>query len=700
MVLESKLFRKIVFIILSIVAFWFLIFYFVAVPLMKKTVYNLEEQAAKTNLNNIYEIVKTDHLGIEAYKHYAISAHKKDIKHAVCLAISDIKHYYNLTSSGKMNEQQAKKLVLSSISNWRYGNDNYIFVLSTNGTVLAHPDKHFLNKNVMKLKDIYGEFFIQKIIKTAMTNPDGGFVKYWWKKLDSIRPVEKVTYAKMFSPWHWVIGSGVYIDDVENELKRRKKIAINELRKVLKDIKMGGNGYIFIFRGDGTMIVHPNPTLEGKDVNNVINRLNGKNLTEELKKAAKTGKCVRYLWDKPSDPGHYVYKKIAWVKYFKPLDWYIVSSIYENDLMQGAVILTDRITVVFFIAAGVSFLIAYITFRKIIRPVNKLSELALQVKNGNLNARSDIKRDDELGVLSDVFNDMIQQLSDHIENLDKKVAERTEELHKKNQELENTLKKLKETQKQLIESEKMAALGSLVAGVAHEVNTPIGIGVTAASHLNLKAKEFMKKYKEGTLKRSDFEKFMETLEQSTEIILSNLERAAELIRSFKKIAVDQSIDEKRKINLKNYLKELLLSLRPKWKKTKHQVVLECPDNIEIETYPGAISQIITNLISNSLIHAFDSKKEGIMKIQVGKKDGKIILRYSDNGKGIPEDIQEKIFDPFFTTKRGQGGTGLGLHILYNIVTRKLNGNIKCISKPGEGTTFVIEFPEEVGGVSK
>lgn len=274
------------------------------------------------------------------------------------------------------------------------------------------------------------------------------------------------------------------------------------------------------------------------------------------------------------------------------------------------------------------------------------------------------------------------------ENLEQLVEQRTAELSQ-------TLSNLKATQKQLVESEKMAALGGLVAGVAHEINTPIGIGITAASLLAEKATEFFEMYKTGQMKRSQLEKFLDTAMQSSSMVLSNLNRAADLIQSFKQVAVDQSSEKQRTFNLKQYLCEILVSLRAKLKTTRHRVEVRGDETLTLNTYPGALSQIVTNLVMNSLTHAYSSPEDAGHLVFDFKQEGdQIIFEYSDDGKGIPQEHLSKIFDPFFTTKRGQGGSGLGLHIVYNLVTQKLNGTIEGESQVGAGTKFVIKLPLE------
>ncbi|MCQ2603950.1 MAG: PAS domain-containing sensor histidine kinase, partial [Spirochaetia bacterium] len=279
--------------------------------------------------------------------------------------------------------------------------------------------------------------------------------------------------------------------------------------------------------------------------------------------------------------------------------------------------------------------------------------------------------------------------------LERRVSQRTEELESANGALKESLVKLKETQQSLVEAGKMASLGVLVAGVAHEVNTPVGIGVTAASLLQEQTNIFEKKYKANQMKRSDLENYLATAKDSANVILENLRRASERISSFKQVAVDQTSQDIRKFNLKEYVAEILVSIKPAYKKTKHTVVLNGDDDVNIISAPGAFSQIFTNLVMNSLKHGFEGVEAGIMSIDISKRSDCVEIIYADNGVGMSREIVEKIFDPFFTTKRGLGGSGLGMNIVYNLVTRTLGGDIRCESSVGGGSRFYIRLPYEI-----
>ncbi len=276
--------------------------------------------------------------------------------------------------------------------------------------------------------------------------------------------------------------------------------------------------------------------------------------------------------------------------------------------------------------------------------------------------------------------------------LEQRVAERTSELQETNSGLHDALERLKNTQGQLIQSEKMALLVSLVAGVAHEINTPVGLGLTAATHLEMLSQDFEARYHQGVIKRSELENYLKRVSEATQAIVQNMQTAAQRTKSFKDIAVDQASGEKRIFNLKTYLDEILLNLRPKLKRTAHKVHVSCPDDLLVHSFPGAFSQIFSNLILNSFIHGFKEKPQGEIRIEIQPQDNTLLMCYHDNGTGMTQEQCTRVFEAFFTTKREQGGSGLGMNIVHNLVTKKLNGSIDCESLPGIRTSFIIQIP--------
>ena len=269
-----------------------------------------------------------------------------------------------------------------------------------------------------------------------------------------------------------------------------------------------------------------------------------------------------------------------------------------------------------------------------------------------------------------------------------------DDLRASKEKAETALIELSETQKNLIDSERLAALGGLVAGVAHEVNNPIGISLTVASSLARRADQFEGELKSDVpLRRSQLEEFVTASRDAARKLVANLLRAAELIQSFKQVAVDRSHAERRQFNLDEATGQIVASLRPVLKKAPITVAVDVPAGLTVDGYPGSYGQILTNLFLNAANHAFPAGQAGTIAITAkpqGEDDIEIV--FADNGTGMTPDVQRQAFDPFFTTRRNDGGTGLGLHIVHNLVTQQLSGRMMLESGPGQGTTFRIIMP--------
>lgn len=273
-----------------------------------------------------------------------------------------------------------------------------------------------------------------------------------------------------------------------------------------------------------------------------------------------------------------------------------------------------------------------------------------------------------------------------------------QELARRKAEAEEALTKLRQAQETLVQAEKLASLGALVGGVAHEINTPVGIALSCASHLADATTHMRKLFEADDIGVEDFERYMETAADTTQLILGNCERAAALIRSFKQVAVDRTSAERRRFELASYIGETLASLKPRIRQAGHQVDIDCPSGLMVEGYPGALSQVLTNFVMNSIVHGYDEGQSGHLSITVDQPSPELVrLVYADDGRGIAEEHRTRIFDPFFTTRRGAGGTGLGLHIVYNLVTGPLEGQLSVDSGAGQGTRFTLIFPRQASG---
>jgi len=279
---------------------------------------------------------------------------------------------------------------------------------------------------------------------------------------------------------------------------------------------------------------------------------------------------------------------------------------------------------------------------------------------------------------------------------DRKKSE--QEILKARDAAEAALKDLRETQASLIEAEKLAALGRLVAGVAHEVNNPVGISLTVASALQRRNEQFAAEFAHGDLRRSSLNEFLRLNHEAAEQLVANLNRAAELVQSFKQVAVDRNFSDRRQFNLRDLTEQVVTSLRPGLGKQNLSLTVDCPDDLQMNSYPGPYGQVLTNLFVNALAHAFPSggmtkENPGRVEIRVAPVGPDTVeIIFTDNGRGMSDDIRRRAFDPFFTTRRDQGGAGLGLHIVYNIVTSRLGGRISLSSEEGKGTQVRLLLP--------
>ena len=267
-----------------------------------------------------------------------------------------------------------------------------------------------------------------------------------------------------------------------------------------------------------------------------------------------------------------------------------------------------------------------------------------------------------------------------------------DEIKRRSVELAEANAKLSQAQEQLVQSSKLAALGALVAGIAHELNTPIGNSVLVASTFQESLSEFEKSLAKG-ITRGQLQAFVDRTREGTEILVRSLARAAELVASFKQVAVDRTSVNRRRFNLKDTVAEILLTLSPVLRKTPHCVEAHIPDELVLDSYPGPLGQVLTALFNNALVHAFDGVAQGVISIDAElEEENSVRIVVRDNGKGIAGEHIGRVFDPFFTTRLGQGGSGLGLSVAYNLVNGILGGRIEVESPPGQGACFTLRLP--------
>jgi len=347
---------------------------------------------------------------------------------------------------------------------------------------------------------------------------------------------------------------------------------------------------------------------------------------------------------------------------------------------------------IFTLVGGVMILVTIVIYarRSIFTPMVAISDSINRLRSGQRDFEIiESDRNDEIG---DIINSLRQFQTELTELDELRKAEKgmQERLKEERDKLSDALANLEQTQDKLLASEKLASLGSLVAGVAHEINTPIGVSVTMSSHLQDNVNELMKAIKEGQLKQSFLDQFESEANEAFTVMGSSLEKASHLIQNFKQVATDQSSSSRRQFALKEVIDEVMTTVRHKLKGTRYKYRVEGDEELQMDSYPGPLGQVITNLFNNAVMHGFDERDEGEINIRFMANNGDVRIFFSDNGAGIGESEITRIFDPFYTTKLGQGGSGLGLNIVHNIVTGVLGGEISVSSKVG--TEFEIVLP--------
>ncbi|MBD57176.1 HAMP domain-containing protein [Pseudoalteromonas sp. MEBiC 03607] len=380
------------------------------------------------------------------------------------------------------------------------------------------------------------------------------------------------------------------------------------------------------------------------------------------------------------------------------LNQYINKKIFIDILLTLFVLV-----IVYFVSRRIQ--------KRIANPIDNLSNLLQDVsRNHNYETRAQKTNVDEINQLANSLNIMLARTQKQIErhendkqeikqlnqSLEEKVNQRTIALREANQELLNTLERMHQYQNQIVENEKMASLGQMVAGVAHEVNTPIGLGITGSTLLRDKLAEINSLFEQKTLTSSHLKRFIDDGIENLDLIYRNLNRAAELVSSFKKVAVNQDVEMSTKINLHDLLSDVIMSMRSEIQYRNPKIIINCNSNFSIETKSGPLQQVLQQLLSNSVIHGFTDDIGNEVRFDVERNESSLIIDYYDNGIGVDKSIKKRIFDPFVTTKRGEGGSGLGMHLVYNLVTQALGGTIVYDELNQEGVHFIITLPLHEG----
>lgn len=492
-------------------------------------------------------------------------------------------------------------------------------------------------------------------------------------------------------------------------------VELNEIINMVNNVKLAKTGFAYITLSNGNILAL------NKTGEQILGLKSAMASTKNTSSGSSYNNMLRYFKDssykevrnisQPSDNSLWKNeinidnkKYIVYQKNLKPLQtwtkekgiynetWSIGFVVPESELMspyeairseisgtKNRIIKEEVIAFLLIVAGLILFMV--IAVNRNLKPLSIITGYAGEVAGGDFNKNlpsNFLTMKDEIGDLSRAIQTISEAYRKENDELEHNIQQKNEELE--------------EQYKYIVETERIASLGNLVAGVAHEINTPLGNGITTLTYLQMINQENRRKLSEGTMSKGDLQKFFGELNDSINVMNINLTRAAELVKSFKKIAVDQTNEIRVNFNVRDNIEAVLLSLKHEYKNTKHKIIVECDENINLNSYPGAFSQILTNFIMNSLVHGYKNLQEGNIYITASKDSERFTLIYSDEGIGIPNENLSKVFEPFFTTDPKAGSSGLGLHIVHNLVIKQLMGTIRCENNSMTGVKFTIEIP--------
>ncbi len=401
--------------------------YYFTIPLVDQHIYKIEERSGKVTLNTIYTLLKQTQQDLAAWEAYSMASHKRSLRDIVTIAATAVQRIHEKYQHGLLSYAEAKEEAIAEISAFRYANNDYLYLSDYAANFIYHPDLSLNGTNGEQLKDVNGRLIMSPMISKARAS-GGAYYDYLWHRLGAAEPLHKLTYTMDLPQWGWVIGSGVYLEDVQRETSQRKQELITFLREFVRSARIATSGYLYVFDGDLNMIIHPNSNIEQTNFADLQDPLTGKSIGQELMLAAhsKDNRLV-YQWDKPSDPGNYSYQKVAWVRYLPEYDYYVTSSVYVDDLQSSGKVLATRLFQISIATILLIMLLGAALIYNVTHAIKKLALVANKIVGGDLSEHAEVTRTDELGQLAHSFNLMVDKLKDQIDTLEARVAGRTAE---------------------------------------------------------------------------------------------------------------------------------------------------------------------------------------------------------------------------------------------------------------------------------
>jgi two-component system NtrC family sensor kinase len=538
------------------------------------------------------------------------------------------------------------------------GRTGYFYAVDSSGEVIFHPDESIVGTNQSGKEPVDQQVSLKS-----------GYLEYMWQNSDESEPLPKALYMEYIPELDWIVTATSYRSEFTT------MVDIDSIRQIVAESSVGIAGYSYVIDQSGRMIAHPLFSDYG-EMGTLVSRDEYNAMIEQLFEQ-KDG-YAGYRWrDGPLEAKR---ERVVYLKYLPDFDWVVGTAISRSEMTRSALLF---VILDISVALVLGLLLAYTISKAnggIEHQLEKITDVLKQGRRGDLSVRVEEAGPDELVELSRHVNYFLQSLQNMNTSLENRIKKRTEELT--------------QASNQLIEAEKLALTSRLVTGVAHEINNPVGIAMTGVSYV-VDTLDKINAMKPGEKQvNDDVAEMLDSSLQSARIAMKNLQRAGDLMASFKSVSSDQLGLNRRIFRLEDVVNDVFLSMQPSMRLKRLDIHVDVPDLV-LDSYPGVFVHLLVNLITNSLVHGFQNRKVGAIRIRAVEADGIITLEYRDDGVGISPDTIPTVFDPFFTTRRNEGSIGLGLNIVFNLVKEKLGGTMEVSSHVGEYTQFVVKFPREI-----
>lgn len=741
---KSSLFARIFAITTLGIVLLFVVMYGLAVPYIQNVVAGIEERAGQTILNNVYAMVEEIHSDLDSGRQSILQERKASLRNMIELVSARAKMLDQKVRAKELSRAQAKRLLLDELQYIKYGRGDYIFAVNYQSVTLSHGDTKLIGVDFSKIRDARGQLIVPPMVAGALKDGDG-FYSYWWLRQGEPESTEKLSYYQHIPAFEMVIGSGVYLDDINQAMHGRRKQAIEKLRTQLLQTRIARTGYVYIFDSKEFMLIHPNSNIEGRDASDQIDHATGKPILPMLKMVADRPEGMRYVWDSPADPGNYVYQKISWVRYVKEFDWYIGSSVYVDELNESALVLRNRVLAVFVITLLISIVLIYFFVKKLTyyQVSEERSKFALEGSNNgvwdwNLQTNdvffSKTWKEMFGYVESDVITnpDWVRMMHpDDVEFVQStlgdyfagKIPPPTLEFRLRckgggwkwvmgrgnivsytgagqplrmvgtNSDIDERKRMEAELKQAYEELKQLDQLKSdFLSTISHELRTPMTsvVGFVKLVKKKLEAAIFPQVMEDQKTLQA-----MAQVRQNLDIVVGESERLTLLINDVLdsvKLEADKVDWNFAAVQPQQLIERAKATTAALVEQSGLELVTELmPDLPPVRGDESRLLQVMINLIGN----AVKFTETGTIRLSAELLNGFVEFSVQDTGQGIAEDDQSRVFDKFKqlgdTMTDKPRGSGLGLSICQQIVTYH-GGRIWVQSSSGLGSRFYFTVP--------